>query len=177
MINLLLVVAGFVVAFIIYKIYLKMKKNKATRAIKANRLEFMKKQYIGEDLFVNMKTGKILALDLTEIEYISDEIFDCNIHKDSNMSSILPIKISDVEECWWSRTYSFVIRYEVREDIFEFEILYCSDFDAIARSPILGDVYLSKEKYLQYEVGKKINLKFVTKLDQYTLRNIHPEIV
>lgn len=169
-----------VVIVFIYCLFIFSKQQKRKKEIEKKKEEIEKK-YVGRNLY---KIGhSLFNEDFQLIPCFENSCFAKGI-KSSTLPTRLPIIISSIQK-WIGEKESFLdsefdleIDYIVCPDIFEFEIVYVGDVDAIAKSPKLGDIYLSKEIFFQYIVGKKIKIRFNSKEDLYGWSFIiTPEII
>lgn len=95
------------------------------------------------------------------VEFTDRMVLSTNIHRDSILSSLFPLEVFKVKIIDWRQNLDLNIIMKSCSKVYEFEIVYVGDFDSIAKSSELGEIYLPKEKYLQYEVGKKLQIQFL----------------
>jgi len=153
-------------------------EQKKQRIEEEKRLNELKGKYLGRKLFLVWVGGQLLDETFNLIEDFENSYLGGRIHKDSHLSTVIPIEITSIRKPYYSEGLDWDVEYVVRPDVFEFEIFYVGVTDAIAKSPILGELYLPKRKFLQYEVGKKLKIRFCSrKAGDVNLNVITPEII
>ena len=164
------------IILIIWLIFASKKRKQKQEEIN-KQIHELEEQYLNKKLFLDLDDYDLLDENLLPTG--TERIFlDVSMHRNSiRPTKFLPISIKEIKTNGWSDKFDFDFKINVRDDIFEFEILYCGDIDIIAKSPLLGELYLPKKKYLQFEVGKKLKIKFMEEKYEYDLNLIKPKIV
>ncbi|GHV22226.1 hypothetical protein FACS1894176_01100 [Bacteroidia bacterium] len=128
-----------------------------------DRIERVRKEWLGKEVRYHWDRG-IIDDEGNIIEEFLYENRCCrhlSIHKESDHPSYVPIRISDVTDIKYNDDRNIFVSFECiidREYLFEIQYVGCAD--AIASNPKLGDLYLSKKKYKEFEVGKVLTVKF-----------------
>jgi hypothetical protein len=162
----LFIILGVVIIFLIliYFVFFRPSQVKERRLkqkkrlLKEENLTILRNQYLHEYVFFSREGYCLFDKELNLIKDFGEYIINIDIYQDSILPSLVPVKISSIRMSHFGDEYCVnCIPHSIE---YEFEIIYCGDFNAIAKSPILGEVYLEKKKFLQYLVGKKINIRF-----------------
>lgn len=147
------------------------KKNENEKLLlKKKQVQKLKDKYLNRCLFLVITTDDFNPyyyldedqrhckdLSLTDLSHESYGFWNW---RETTPLKIIPVVIKDISFYNYSGSETRAkVCFDISADIYEFEIVYVGIIDAIAVSPILGEIYLSKQQFHQYEMGKKIKLK------------------
>lgn len=134
----------------------------------------LNEEFKGKKLFLDWRKktlydpqGNSVALDNIRLDF--------DIHKESEVPTLIPVEIRKfvVQERYTGYDEAKIKYFEIDCVLqlwtcdHDFKIVYCGDFDAIAKSQQLGEICLAKKKYTQFEIGKKLSICFNAIQDTY----------
>lgn len=168
-----------VVLFLYFTMKRKIAENKEKSKEKQKIFEALLTPFMGRNLFFNFDEDILYDENLSPIDFGDKKIrLRFSLHKDSIYPKRFPVIITSIEDYIYSDSCDYTANLQIRDIPYEFEIVYCGDCDAIAKSPKLGDIYLPKKEYRQYEVGKKISIiTEAKKWDNTNIYLVNPKIV
>jgi len=149
--------------------------NRKQKPIKT-KLKELNSQYVGKKCRFHRNTNKLVdnkGIDIFDSD-TPKETFDVRffIHKDSINNGYLPVKIKKIDKFMFDEKW-YVYLEVIKDETFDFEIVYVSDFDAIAKSIskdfYLGHIYLPKREFMEFESGKTIKVNFQSRKEEGSL--------